>query len=138
MNGYYLLLDYIKGLLLDDPDCNTATDGVGLSDADLERQEIYPLAHIVSDTGSFVNGIIQFNLEIFALDQFDQQLQNDVDIYNTQIYVLKRVFNKLSTSEGITILGDASFNKVERVENNLIGWSVSLVVEVADDVMRFC
>jgi len=138
MNGYYLLLEYIKQLLISDVDCNTVTDGDGLVDADLQRQEIYPLAHIVADDGTFINGVMQFNLELFALDQYDEQLDNDRDIYNTQIYVLKRVFNKLSVSDGITILGDGSFQKVEKKENNLIGWSLSLVVEVADDVMRFC
>lgn len=138
MNGYYLLLEFIKDLLLADPDCNTVTDGDGLTDADLDRQEIYPLAHIVSDDGTFVNGVIQFNMELFALDQYDEQLDNDRDIFNTQLYVLKRVYNKLSVSDGITILGDATFSKAERKENNLIGWSVSFVVEVADDVMRFC
>lgn len=138
MNGYYLLLEFIKSLLLSDEDCNTVTDGDGLTDADLDRQEIYPLTHIVSDDGTFVNGVIQFNMELFALDQYDEQLDNDRDIFNTQLYVLKRVYNKLSVSEGISILNDATFAKVERVENNLIGWSVSFVVEVADDVMRFC
>jgi hypothetical protein len=138
MNGYYLLLEYLQELALSDNDCNTFTDGDGLVDADLDRQEIYPLVHLASDTGNFVNGVIQINLEIFALDQYDEQLDNDRDIYNTQLYVLKRIFNRLSISEGVSLLGDGSFQKVEKKENNLIGWSLSLVVEVSDDVMRFC
>jgi len=80
MNGYYLLLEYIKQLLISDVDCNTVTDGDGLVDADLQRQEIYPLAHIVADDGTFINGVMQFNLELFALDQYDEQLDNDRDI----------------------------------------------------------
>ena len=77
-------------------------------------------------------------IELFALDQFDEQLQNDPDVFNTQLYVLKRIYNKLSISDGISLLGEGAIQKVERKENNLIGWSLTLQVEVADDVMRFC
>jgi len=138
MNGYYLLIEYIKGLALSDNDCNTFTEGDELGDADLKRQSIYPLMHLVADGGNFVNGVIQFDLELFALDQFDEQLQNDPDVFNTQLYVLKRIYNKLSISDGISLLGEGAIQKVERKENNLIGWSLTLQVEVADDVMRFC
>lgn len=138
MNGYYLLIEYIKSLALSDNDCNTFTEGEELVDADLKRQSIYPLMHLVADGGNFVNGVIQFDLELFALDQFDEQLQNDPDVFNTQLYVLKRIYNKLSISDGISLLGEGAIQKVERKENNLIGWSLSLQVEVADDVMRFC
>ena len=138
MNGYYLLIEYIKSLALSDNDCNTFTEGDELGDTDLKRQSIYPLMHLVADGGNFVNGVIQFNLELFALDQFDEQLQNDPDVFNTQLYVLKRIYNKLSISDGISLLGEGAIQKVERKENNLIGWSLTLQVEVADDVMRFC
>jgi len=138
MNGYYLLIEYIKSLALSDNYCNTFTEGDELGDTDLKRQSIYPLMHLVADGGNFVNGVIQFDLELFALDQFDEQLQNDPDVFNTQLYVLKRIYNKLSISDGISLLGEGAIQKVERKENNLIGWSLSLQVEVADDVMRFC
>jgi len=138
MNGYYLLIEYIKGLALSDNDCNTFTEGEELGDTDLKRQSIYPIMHLVADGGNFVNGVIQFDLELFALDQFDEQLQNDPDVFNTQLYVLKRIYNKLSISDGISLLGEGAIQKVERKENNLIGWSLTLQVEVADDVMRFC
>ena len=138
MNGYYLLIEYIKGLALSDNDCNTFTEGEELGDTDLKRQSIYPLMHLVADGGNFVNGVIQFDLELFALDQFDEQLQNDPDVFNTQLYVLKRIYNRLSISDGISLLGEGAIQKVERKENNLIGWSLTLQVEVADDVMRFC
>ena len=138
MNGYYLLIEYIKSLALSDNDCITFTEGDELGDTDLKRQSIYPLMHLVADGGNFVNGVIQFDLELFALDQFDEQLQNDPDVFNTQLYVLKRIYNKLSISDGISLLGEGAIQKVERKENNLIGWSLTLQVEVADDVMRFC
>lgn len=149
MNGYYLLLDYIKSLLDADADCNTVTTGQGLSETDLQRKDIYPIVHIEADNGDFLDNVIQFNLELFALDQLDfsKELEegqkfigndNEQDVYNTMLYVLRRVFNKLSVSDGVKILGDASIQKAEKKENNLIGWSMSLTVEIADDVMRFC
>jgi len=149
MNGYYLLLDYIKSLLDADVDCNTVTTGVDLSSTDLNRKDIYALAHIEANDGTFLDNVIQINLELFSLDQvdFSKEIENgqkfigndnEQDVYNTTLYVLRRVYNKLSVSDGISILGDANIQKTERVENNLIGWSMTLTVEISDSVMRFC
>ena len=143
MNGYYLLLDYIKSLLDADVDCNTVTTGVDLSSTDLNRKDIYPLAHIEANDGTFLDNVIQINLELFSLDQLDFSKEiengqkfigndNEQDVYNTTLYVLRRVYNKLSVSDGISILGDANIQKTERVENNLIGWSMTLTVEISD------
>ena len=68
----------------------------------------------------------------------DQGVSGTEKKFNTQLYVLKRIYNRLSISDGISLLGEGAIQKVERKENNLIGWSLTLQVEVADDVMRFC
>jgi hypothetical protein len=127
---------------------NTITEGQQLERLDLAKKNIYPLAHIDADDGTFTSNNFQFNVAIQILDQVDTNKvlstdkfttnDNRQDIYNTSLQSLRRLYNELVRNEVISVSTDSSFSKVESPKNGLVGFELQLLIEVPNDVMSIC
>ena len=71
MNAYTQLLNYLLLILSADIDINTVTEGEELDRIDIANKNIYPLAHIDADDGTFTENNFQFNVSIQVIDQID-------------------------------------------------------------------
>ena len=102
--SYYNILTKIKAELDSDPFTNTTTEG-DLNSVDLSKQTIFPLTHIIINNATFRENVIQYNISILAMDivNFDKDEttnkfrgnNNEHDIFNTQISLLNRLYEKL-------------------------------------------
>ena len=68
--AFYLVLDKIKETLLDDPDINTVTYG-DLSEVDLSKQTIFPLAHILINGATLTDQTVNMNFTVLCMDSVD-------------------------------------------------------------------
>jgi len=148
MNAYTQLLNYLLLILSADIDINTVTEGEDLDRIDIANKNIYPLAHIDADDGTFTENNFQFNVSLQVVDQIDFNKiistdkfttnDNRQDVYNTSLQSLRRAYNELARNAVISVSGNSTFNKVRNQKNGLVGYQLDMLIEVPNDIMSIC
>jgi len=146
--AFYIMLDAIKDTLLNDQDINTVTYG-DLSEVDLGKQTIFPLAHIVINGAQNTGSTMVFNVTVLCLDIVDISKEPQVDpfikyqsehnILNTQLAVTNRLFQKFYQgnlrTNGYAIDEFANCEPViDKFENQLAGWSITFDFIIRNDL----
>jgi hypothetical protein len=148
VRGFFQLTETIKAELLKDVNINTVTTG-DITDVNLNKQDIFPLGHIIIDNVSDEEQVLRFNMTILACDIVNQSKDltvdrfvgnnNVQDILNTQLAVLNRLTQRLRMGnlysdmyqlDGIPVLTPF----YDRFENQLAGWSSSITVLIYNDI----
>ena len=87
IRGFYLVLTTLKEELLSNPSIKTCTFG-DITDVDLQKQTIFPLAHMIIEGATNSEKTLQFNFTVLTMDQIDINKQFDEDVFtgntNTQ------------------------------------------------------
>jgi hypothetical protein len=152
MNGYYKLNDILHQSLINNEDVNTILTSDTSQGQDLNKKDLYPVAFISIDTGSFTSGSIIYSVSISCMDLVDVAKEkvtdrfignsNAIDVYNTCAAVLRRTFNEISRGkyEIDFMVQDetAQLQKIERLENLSVGWEMTFAVEIEDKLMDIC
>tara|TARA_R110002096_G_scaffold912_1_gene5039 strand:- start:696 stop:1166 length:471 start_codon:yes stop_codon:yes gene_type:complete len=148
VRGFFQLTETIKTELLEDVNINTVTTG-DLTDVNLNKQDIFPLGHIIIDSVIDEEQVLRFNMTILACDIVDQSKDltvdrfvgnNDMqDILNTQLAVLNRLTQRLRMGTLYTDMYQLDGNPTltpfyDRFENQLAGWSATITVMIYNDI----
>ena len=148
IRGFYQLTETIKEQLLLDKNINTVTTG-DISDVNLNKQDIFPLAHMIVNSVSAEEQVLRFNISILACDIVDQSKDittdrftgndNEQDILNTQLLVLNKLIQKLRMGSLHTDMYQLEGNPTlepfyDRFENQLAGWSASMDILIYNDI----
>jgi hypothetical protein len=148
IRGYYLVVDAIKNELLSNPNIATCTFG-DITDIDLDKQSIFPLAHIIIDNVVNAEKSLQFSFTVLTMEQLNSSKvyvedlfegnTNVHNILNTQLAVSNRLISRLRSGElyedGYQLIGNPTCEPFfDRFENVLAGWSTSFVVEIFNDI----
>ena len=151
IRGFYQLTQTIKDTLLADINCNTVTTG-DIYDVNLNKQDIFPLAHIIVNNVLQQEQTLTFNISIIAMDIVDQSKSittdkfignnNEQDILNTQLAVLNKVIQKLRMGNLYTdkYQLDTDVNCepfYDMFENQLAGWTATMDIMIDNDI-RIC
>lgn len=116
-NEFYTVINYLKDLLIADPDINVVTHGTS-NDIDMDKKTNYPLGHIqfLNFNPNFAMGVISFTFDVYILNirdtskitTTDKWLRNDNELsnYNKAVAIANRLFNKL---------GDINANDIDVV-----------------------
>jgi hypothetical protein len=154
MNNQFLnVIDTAKDFLLRGPFTNTVTFG-DLSDIDLSKKTIFPLAHIGVDNVQFNGPVAAFELKILVMDivddnnnendEYDQFFGNDntQTILNNQMSVLQRLYTEITRGE----LAQAPFQLeddiltaepfTDRFKNKLAGWTATMQLIIPEGSSR--
>ena len=148
IRGFYQLTETIKDQLLADVNINTVTTG-DLYDVNLNKQDIFPLAHIIVNNVVQQEQTLNFNISILAMDIVDQSKlptedrfignNNEQDILNTQLSVLNKVIQVLRMGTLYTdkyqLDGDVICEPFyDRFENQLCGWTATMDIMIYNDI----
>ena len=148
IRGFYQLTETIKAALLADQNINTVTTG-DITDVNLNKQDIFPLGHIIINSVNDQENVLSFNISILACDIVQQSKEftvdrfkgnNDVqDILNTQLGVLNKLTQKLRKGNLYTDMyqleGNPSLTPFyDRFENQLAGWTLTLDILIYNDI----
>ena len=148
VRGYYQLTSTIEEQLLSDVNNNTVSIG-DITDVNLNKQDIFPLAHIIVNSVSVEEQVLRFSITILACDIVDQSKDvttdrftgndNEQDILNTQLAVLNRLIQRLRMgslhTEMYQLDGNPSLEPfMDRFENQLAGWSSSMDILIYNDI----
>jgi len=147
----YDILTTIKNHLEANAQVNTVTFG-DIMDIDLNKQSIFPLAHMLIDNATISNQTAQFSISVLCMDVADVSkedardetepfygVSNEQDILNTQFYVVNDLVQALKRgdlfSDKYQLEGDPSCQPfMDRYENLLVGWSVTLNILVPNSI----
>ena len=148
IRGYYQLTSTIEEQLRSTEFTNTVSIG-DISKVNLNKQDIFPLAHMIVNSVSAEEQVLRFNISILACDIVDQSKSqtvdrfkgnNDVqDILNTQLAVLNRLIQRLRMGTLYTNMyqldGSPSLTPFyDRFENQLAGWSATMDIMIYNDI----
>ena len=132
--SYYKLLDTLKAQLNATNLINTVTDGQ-ISDVDLNKQTLFPLAHIIVNQATIEGKLQRFNVSILAMDILDGKEKYDVEpsIMNAMLQALNRVYEVMTRGDlnpdYIMIDGTPNLEPfTDRFENKLAGWAMTFDV----------
>ena len=148
IRGFYQLTETIKEELLKDVNINTVTTG-DITDVNLNKQDMFPLGHIIINNVIDQEQVLSFNISILACDIVNQSKElttdrftgnNDLqDILNTQLSVLNRLIQRLRMGDLYTDMyqleGDPNLQPFyDRFENQLAGWTATMDVKIYNDI----
>ena len=148
VRGFFQLTETIKAELLKDVNINTVTTG-DITDVNLNKQDIFPLGHIIIESVADEEQVLRFNMTILACDIVNMSKDltvdrftgnNDVqDILNTQLAVLNRLTQRLRMGTLYTDMYQLDGTPIltpffDRFENQLAGWSASITVLIYNDI----
>ena len=148
ITAFYTILDTIKDKLLDDINVNTVTTG-DITEIDLSKQSIFPLSHIIINSVTPQDQVLNFNITIMSMDIVDINKENKTDIFtgnnnehdvlNSQLAVLNRLIVLLRGGtlyrDRYQLDGDPSCEPFyERFENQLAGWACTLNILIENNV----
>lgn len=132
--SYYKLLDTLKAQLNATNLISTVTDGQ-ISDVDLAKQTLFPLAHIIVNQATIEGKLQRFNVTILAMDILDGKEKYDVEpsIMNAMLQALNRVYEVMTRGDlnpdYIMIDGAPNLEPfTDRFENKLAGWAMTFDV----------
>jgi len=148
IRGYYQLTETLKNKLLEDQSINTVTSG-DLSDVNLNKQDMFPLAHIIVNNVIVGEQTLTFNVSVLACDMVNQSKSKTVDrfignnnmqdILNTQLGVLNKLIQLLRRgslhTDQYQLQGDPTLEPFyDRFENQLAGFSATMDIIIYNDI----
>ena len=148
IRGYYQLTSTIEEQLRGTEFTNTVSIG-DISNVNLNKQDIFPLAHIIVNSVSVEEQVLRFNISILSCDVVDQSKDittdrftgndNEQDILNTQLAVLNRLIQRLRMGSLHTDMYQLDGNPNltpfnDRFENQLAGWGASMDILIYNDI----
>tara|TARA_R110002094_G_scaffold56310_2_gene67366 strand:- start:3542 stop:4012 length:471 start_codon:yes stop_codon:yes gene_type:complete len=148
IRGFYQLTETIKEELLKDININTVTTG-DITDVNLNKQDMFPLGHIIINNVVDNENVLNFNISILACDIVDQSKEltvdrfvgnnNVQDILNTQLAVLNRLIQRLRKgtlySDMYQLDGSPNLTPFyDRFENQLAGWTATMNIQIYNDI----
>ena len=148
VRGYYQITKTLKDTLLNDPNVNTVTTG-DITDVDLSKQTIFPLAHVIVNNAQFATNHWRLNVSVLCMDIVDvsneevadiyQGNTNEHDVLNTQLAVLNLLLSKLSRgtlhTDKYQLDGVPNCEPfVDRFEHLLTGWTCTFDVLIQNDI----
>ena len=151
MKSFYNVIDSIQTVVSAEPFNNTVTFG-DISEIDLKKQSMFPLAHVMVNNMNIEQQHVSFNVTLFLMDLVDISKEPDTtlflgndntqDVLNTQAALATRVIRVLQKSnlykQDFEILGTANCEPfTERFDNALAGWAVTFDVNAKDE-MTYC
>jgi hypothetical protein len=151
MNEFYTIVDYLKSLLEQDSLVNTIKHGLR-STTDIEKKNIFPLAHLQVVNSSIQNGYVSFNFEVAVVDirninkepSVDKFYNNDneLDNLNTTFAVLNKLVTTLKNTNNENKIELIDFTQPQPIifeEMNLLdGWRCELELAIPNNKVNGC
>jgi len=156
IRGFYQVTEIVKDQLLEDINIKTVTTG-DISDVNLRKQDIFPMAHIIVNSVTVGEQTLSFNLSVLAMDIVNRSKaevtdlftgdNNVQDILNTQLGVLNKLIQVLrrgglytatsaiSPNNPYQLEGDPTLEAfLDRFDNELAGWTATLDITIYNDI----
>lgn len=150
--AYYQITEKLRDFLISNENVNTVTIG-DITEVNLNKQDIFPLSHIMISNAQLGDNTIQFNISVIVADivwqnkkgqnqEYDETfigLTNEQDVLNTQLTVVNLLNQQMLRgslrTDGFELVGQGTCEPFkDRFENELAGWTYTFSVYVRNDI----
>jgi hypothetical protein len=149
--AFYLATEKIRDFLLSLDSVNTVTFG-DIREVDLNKQTMFPLAHVMVDNVALATGTMTFSMTILAMDIVHVNkgnvqdtdntfygVDNEQDVLNSMLVVVNLLNQSLSRSnlraDKFELIGQGTCEPfTDRFENKLAGWAYTFTAFVENDI----
>ena len=153
MTSYYDLLDELNTLYIADENVKQVSKG-SLDDIADNKQTMYSLAHILVNSATTVNSVVQFNMTVFVMDVVNiskaevtdkfKGNDNEDDVLNTTLATQVRVLEQLrrgdvTVDSEVRLLGNPTlepFTDRFQYAGNVAGWAATFDLEITHSMTR--
>ena len=151
MRGFYHITEKIKEIVDNDGYINVVTEG-DIFEVDLNKQTIFPLLHIITDSAIIQKRTTQMDFTLLCLDVVDDknatdlrdtlepffQTTNEQDVLNSTLNYLNNIIAQFRRGSAYDdfyqLAGDPVCTPVREAFTNLItGWSCTFSVLVQNE-----
>ena len=147
MNGFYNLVTAIQTNLEASEFVGTVSYG-DIFKVDLEKNEIYSLAHFIIDSATQEDRVWTFSLSLICMDLVDENANdntdlvkyndNTQDVLNTQMFVIGQLMESLKRGtlydDKFQLFGTPSIESfTDRFNADVAGWSCSFQVQIPNE-----
>ena len=137
--------------LIADPNINSVKIG-DISEVDMNKQEMFPFAHILVGGAEFLNAVVRFTITVSCMDIVDttkkdirdetepfKGIDNKQDVLNSMLAVLENLNRSLLQGAlfelNYELQGNVTAEPFEdRFENLVTGWSGSFTIDVPNTI----
>lgn len=153
MRQVYTVLDKLKEILRANGTTKTVTFG-DLTEVDLNKTSMFPLAHIIFSNVTFSERIMSASIRILCLDVVDVTKEKQTedmmfgndnlqDILNTQLQVVNDLQQEMrrgdAFSDNFQVVTDVVAEPFQdNFENQLAGWGITINIEVPNNELSLC
>ena len=149
--SYIDVIEVLRDTALANKNINTFTVG-DISEVDLDKQTIFPLAHTIVNNAQFSSTIITYDITVLFMDiVHNDSTENEPTIYSTdnENYVFNTMlnagnhitddFNSGALNDGNTRIMRETVRAEpfkDRFENLVAGWAFTFQVETRNNINR--
>ena len=151
MREFYTVIDFLKSLLQEDINVHTILHGLK-STMDINKKNIFPIAHIQVTNSTIQMGYVGFTFEIVAVDLRNVSKQmitdkwlgndNELDNLNTTHAILNRLLTKLRNTRNdfrIELNNEPTCQPIIFEETNLLdGWRTEIELIIPNNEINVC
>ena len=151
MREFYTVIDFLKSLLQEDINVHTILHGLK-STMDINKKNIFPIAHIQVTNSTIQTGYVGFTFEIVAVDLRNVSKQmvtdkwlgndNELDNLNTTHAILNRLLTKLRNTRNdfkIELNNEPTCQPRIFEETNLLdGWRTEIELIIPNNEINVC
>lgn len=151
MREFYTVIDFLKSLLQEDINVHTILHGLK-STMDINKKNIFPIAHIQVTNSNIQTGYVGFTFEIVAVDLRNVSKQmitdkwlgndNELDNLNTTHAILNRLLTKLRNTRNdfqIELNNEPTCQPIIFEETNLLdGWRTEIELIIPNNEINVC
>lgn len=147
--NYYDIITQLANSLKANPLVAVVTEGE-IDEANINRLDMYPLCHIVTNTCNITERVLSFNMSVIACDVVKDLKEstvnkllgsdNETDCLNQTLIILNRLAKEMMSGD----LAYSNFQVVEgsislepfrdRFANKLAGWTMTFDVEIENNM----
>ena len=101
-----------------------------------DKSPLYPRMYVLPDDTVFDQNQLTYNFQIIVADQLEQDYSNQRDVLNDTLEIIKDIFTRLYLSEYESEWGATVSPFLERSEDVLAGWTLSVQLTQPFDYNR--
>lgn len=150
MSNYYDIATKLYNEINNNPLVNQVTKG-DLSDVLNNKQNMFPLCHIMVNNATLSNQVLNFNVSIICMDLVDFSKDetttlyvgnnNEDDVMNTTLTILNRVYESMYRGELkdiYDILSDATCEPFfDKFSENVAGWTMTFDISTENTMQIY-
>ena len=130
----YEILQKTRAILEGDALIHKVTEG-DLSEVDLTKQTIFPLAHFILGQATQSDRVVSFEMSVIFADVIEEDDSNYVDVWNRTFTSARKFVEELKRVDNLFVSVDDAIHEPfrDRFHNKLGGFTTTVTIQMPNE-----